>query len=98
MAPEVLKKQPYGVKADVFSFGETFHAATSCALCADPCCVQIADLVCFAAIVLCELILGTSVMRQLLNVAETRVCAGKYPYENEPESTATFEQAIVSVH
>jgi hypothetical protein len=22
---------------------------------------------------------------------------GKYPYENEPESTATFEQAIVSV-
>lgn len=50
MAPEVLNKEPYGVKADVFSF----------------------------AIVLCEIVLG------------------KYPYENEPESTATFEQAIVS--
>jgi len=50
MAPEVLQKIPYGVKADVFSF----------------------------AIVLCEMILG------------------KYPYDNEPESTATFEKAIVS--
>jgi len=50
MAPEVLQKNPYGVKADIFSF----------------------------AIVLCEMILG------------------KYPYDNEPESTATFEKAIVS--
>ena len=50
MAPEVLKKQSYGVKADVFSFG----------------------------ICLCELI------------------TGKYPYENEPESTTTFEAAIMA--
>ena len=50
MAPEVLKKQSYGVKADVFSFG----------------------------ICLCELM------------------TGKYPYENEPESTKSFEEAIVS--
>jgi serine/threonine protein kinase len=50
MAPEVLKKAPYGVKADVFSF----------------------------AIVLCEMVMG------------------RYPYENEPESTKTFEQAIVT--
>jgi serine/threonine protein kinase len=50
MAPEVLKKQPYGMKADVFSF----------------------------AIVLCEMVVG------------------KYPYENEPESTATFEQASLT--
>ena len=51
MAPEVLKKQSYGVKADVFSFG----------------------------ICLCELL------------------TGRYPYEdNVPESTNTFEAAIMA--
>lgn len=49
MAPEVLSKQSYNTKADVFSFG----------------------------IVLCELVVG------------------RYPYEGEPESTQTFEDAIV---
>jgi len=46
----VLRKAPYGVEADVFSF----------------------------AIVVCEML------------------CGKYPYENEPESTKSFESAIVT--